>query len=80
MKPERRSPELDVIILSALRLPLQASKSRHHGRSRGEPMAVAVFPLSEHDNMRSPGRRKIFIAGRTVPGIQNCLYSAFEKA
>jgi hypothetical protein len=44
-------------------------------------MAIAVFPLSEHDNMRSPGRRKIFIAGthRSV-GTQNWLYSAFEKA
>ena len=88
-------------------------------------MAVAVCPLNEHDNMRSPGRRKVFVFGarqhsgvfhmsgvaafarvfivpRAHPGnsfaasarpwllnrrgpglptgIQNCLYSALEKA
>jgi len=61
MNHERCSPELDVIILSVWRLPLRVSKSRHHGRSRGEPMAVAVYPLNEHDNMRRTGWRKIFI-------------------
>ena len=80
MKPERRSPELEVIILSVSRLLLQASKSRHHGRSCGEPMAVAVYPLNEHDNMRSPGRRKIFIVGARLSRKPNWLYSAFEKA
>ena len=80
MNDGRRSPELDVIILSASHLLLRASKSRPHGRSRGVPMAVAVYPLNEHDNMRTPGWRKIFIIGARLPGGQNWLYSAFEKA
>ena len=78
MKQDRRSPELNVIMFVS-RLLLRASKSRYDGRSRSEPMAVAVYPLNEHDNMRRPGWRKIFIL-RAPPGIPNRLYHTLEKA